>query len=181
MKFSGLLVGTATALAGTSIAHPTAPAPAPAAGAVDHAPAHNTSDYVRLALDEPLNWLPGARLFPGAVIAAYHADLAAYDAESWAQSVLERCASYEACTSTASYSGEFSFFSLVVTRIVNSEQWGGANERVLVCVCVLAINSGSTGGRYWFGTVFRGGPTTEADYVRSEGVEHSIVYTIKGQ
>ncbi|KAH8884375.1 hypothetical protein GQ53DRAFT_880134 [Thozetella sp. PMI_491] len=41
-----------------------------------------------------------------------------------------------------------------------------------------ATNSGSTGGRYWFGYVYRGGPTTIADYVRDEGVTDSVAYTI---
>lgn len=47
---------------------------------------------------------------------------------------------------------------------------------------LLAINSGSTGGRYWFGHVFRGGATTVANYERdeeeSDGVTDAIAYTI---
>ncbi|GJC82521.1 hypothetical protein ColLi_05359 [Colletotrichum liriopes] len=45
-----------------------------------------------------------------------------------------------------------------------------------------AINSGSTGGRYWFGFAFRGGATTVADYERDEevgtAVADSKAYTI---
>ncbi|KAK1961962.1 hypothetical protein LY78DRAFT_587599 [Colletotrichum sublineola] len=44
------------------------------------------------------------------------------------------------------------------------------------------INSGSTGGRYWFGYVFRGGATTVANYERDDEAEDaigdSIAYTI---
>ncbi|KAL8383249.1 hypothetical protein RB595_006819 [Gaeumannomyces hyphopodioides] len=44
-------------------------------------------------------------------------------------------------------------------------------------------NSGSTGGRYWFGEVYRGGPTTAADYERvpdaAFGITNSQMYTIK--
>lgn len=42
----------------------------------------------------------------------------------------------------------------------------------------LAINSGTPKDRYWFGYVFRGGPTTQSDYVRVEGVQDSVAYTI---
>ncbi|KAK1596070.1 uncharacterized protein LY79DRAFT_667560 [Colletotrichum navitas] len=44
------------------------------------------------------------------------------------------------------------------------------------------INSGSTGGRYWFGYVFRGGATTLDDYDRDDEAEDaigdSVAYTI---
>lgn len=54
--------------------------------------------------------------------------------------------------------------------------------RLRVTYCCLANNVGSTGGRYWFGYVFRGGPTTPNDYVRDSDeeaeVEDSAVYTI---
>ncbi|KAK8051459.1 hypothetical protein PG993_002844 [Apiospora rasikravindrae] len=50
------------------------------------------------------------------------------------------------------------------------------------CISYSAINSGSTGGRYWFGEVYRGGATTPAQYERetdpSLGVTNSIAYTI---
>ncbi|KAK2603271.1 hypothetical protein N8I77_009742 [Diaporthe amygdali] len=43
-------------------------------------------------------------------------------------------------------------------------------------------NSGSTGGRYWFGYVYRGGATDESFYVRDEdaasNVTDSVAYTI---
>ncbi|KAH9903694.1 hypothetical protein F4778DRAFT_781079 [Xylariomycetidae sp. FL2044] len=45
-----------------------------------------------------------------------------------------------------------------------------------------AINSGSTGGRFWFGYAFWGGPTTVEDYRRDNSSESqvtdSIAYTI---
>lgn len=41
-----------------------------------------------------------------------------------------------------------------------------------------ATNSGSTGGRFWFGYVYRGGATDESFYVRSEGVTDAFAYTI---
>ncbi|KJX97050.1 hypothetical protein TI39_contig572g00008 [Zymoseptoria brevis] len=41
-----------------------------------------------------------------------------------------------------------------------------------------AINSGTPKDRYWFGYCFRGGRTTVADYVLTDGVQDSIVYTI---
>jgi len=41
-----------------------------------------------------------------------------------------------------------------------------------------ATNSGSTGGRYWFGYVFRGGPTSQKNYAREDGVTDSIAFTI---
>ncbi|KAM4065053.1 hypothetical protein HRG_004606 [Hirsutella rhossiliensis] len=41
-----------------------------------------------------------------------------------------------------------------------------------------AINSGTPKDRYWFGYVFRGGPTTQSDYNRVEGVQGSVAYTI---
>ncbi|EFQ33362.1 hypothetical protein CGRA01v4_00935 [Colletotrichum graminicola] len=44
------------------------------------------------------------------------------------------------------------------------------------------INSGSTGGRYWFGYVYRGGATTVDDYERDDaaedGIADSVAYTI---
>ncbi|KAK8128167.1 hypothetical protein PG984_009275 [Apiospora sp. TS-2023a] len=50
------------------------------------------------------------------------------------------------------------------------------------CISYSALNSGSTGGRYWFGEVYRGGATTPARYERetdaSLGVTDSIAYTI---
>ncbi|KYK57923.1 hypothetical protein DCS_04936 [Drechmeria coniospora] len=43
-----------------------------------------------------------------------------------------------------------------------------------------ADNSGDTGGRYWYGYVFRGGPTTPSNYRRSPrgNVSDSAAYTV---
>ncbi|PFH57842.1 hypothetical protein XA68_14495 [Ophiocordyceps unilateralis] len=41
-----------------------------------------------------------------------------------------------------------------------------------------AINSGTPKYRAWFGYVFRGGITTPADYVESEGVQDTVVYVV---
>ncbi|KAK8105825.1 uncharacterized protein PG998_003703 [Apiospora kogelbergensis] len=50
------------------------------------------------------------------------------------------------------------------------------------CISYSGINSGSTGGRYWFGEVYRGGATTPAQYERetdaSLGITNSIAYTV---
>ncbi|KZL78849.1 hypothetical protein CI238_12822 [Colletotrichum incanum] len=116
---------------------------------VSAAPLEPRSSFVQVTLPAPQNWVAGGSLFPGQVIAAYHAELKDYSADTWSAYVLEKCKGYTACTSSMSYS---------------------------------AINSGSTGGRYWFGYVFRGGATTVADYERDEEVENavadSIAYTI---
>ncbi|OAA43621.1 hypothetical protein NOR_04196 [Metarhizium rileyi] len=39
-----------------------------------------------------------------------------------------------------------------------------------------AINSGTPKYRAWFGYLFRGGQTAEADYERAAGVEDSVIY-----
>ncbi|UNI23291.1 hypothetical protein JDV02_009121 [Purpureocillium takamizusanense] len=41
-----------------------------------------------------------------------------------------------------------------------------------------AINSGTPKTRFWFGYVFRGGPTTQANYERRAGVLGSVAYSI---
>jgi hypothetical protein len=46
-----------------------------------------------------------------------------------------------------------------------------------VDVCCAGINSGDTGGWYWFGMVFSGDPTTDADYVRENRAHGSIAFT----
>ncbi|EHA57544.1 hypothetical protein MGG_10542 [Pyricularia oryzae 70-15] len=106
---------------------------------------------VKVNLPAPDNWLTGSRLFPANIIASYNAELKDYaTADAWNAFVLDKCQSFTACTSTASYQ---------------------------------AINSGSTGGRYWFGEVYRGGATTPADYERvpdaAFGVTNSQMYTIQ--
>ncbi|WQF90297.1 hypothetical protein CDEST_15311 [Colletotrichum destructivum] len=120
-----------------------------ASAGVSAAPLEPRSSFVQVPLPAPQNWAAGGSLFPGQIIAAYHADAKDYTADTWSAYVLEKCKGYTACTSSLSYS---------------------------------AINSGSTGGRFWFGFVFRGGATTVADYERVEeaesGVTDSIAYTI---
>ncbi|KAK6824124.1 hypothetical protein RU639_005269 [Aspergillus parasiticus] len=104
---------------------------------------------VRLPLPPPDNWVAGPHLFPGKVIAGYHANLDEHDAKGWHEYINQKCEKFHACTSTVSFSTN---------------------------------NFGSTGGRYCFGYVFRGGPTTPEDYVRDSDekaeVEDSAVYTI---
>ncbi|GKT49951.1 uncharacterized protein ColSpa_10132 [Colletotrichum spaethianum] len=116
---------------------------------VSAAPLEPRSSFVEVSLPAPHNWVPGGSLFPSQVIAAYHGDLGNYTAATWSAYVLEKCKSYTACTSSATYSG---------------------------------INSGSTGGRYWFGFVFRGGATTVANYERDEDAANAVAdskaYTI---
>ncbi|PVH93594.1 hypothetical protein DM02DRAFT_603748 [Periconia macrospinosa] len=71
----------------------------------------------------------------------------------------------------------------------NAASWGAhvlaACESFTACTSALAFqatNSGSTGGRFWFGYVFRGGPTNESFYERdddpSSGVTNSAAWTI---
>ena len=61
--------------------------------------------FERVPLTEPLNWIAGRSLFPGRVIAGYHAEVSDYDATSWAEKVLGDCKNYTACTSSLSYQG----------------------------------------------------------------------------
>ncbi|KAI1075667.1 hypothetical protein F5B20DRAFT_594806 [Whalleya microplaca] len=49
------------------------------------------------------------------------------------------------------------------------------------CISNQATNSGSTGGRFWFGYSFSGGATSPADYKRNPDVTDSIAYTISGE
>ncbi|GAB1198174.1 hypothetical protein APSETT444_007482 [Aspergillus pseudonomiae] len=104
---------------------------------------------VRVPLPPPDNWVAGPRLFPGEVIAGYHASIFEHDAKGWREYINEKCEEFHECTSTISLS---------------------------------ANNVGSTGGRYWFGYVFRGRPTTPDDYVRDwtakAEVKDSAAYTI---
>lgn len=51
-----------------------------------------------------------------------------------------------------------------------------ANQPVVMALA--GISSGSPRTRHWFGYVFRGGATTQADYVRLEDVEKSVAYSI---
>ncbi|ROW15870.1 hypothetical protein VPNG_02639 [Cytospora leucostoma] len=58
-------------------------------------------------------------------------------------------------------------------------------ESYTACTSAVAYqgtNSGSTGGRYWYGYVFRGGATNESFYVRdtetSSDVTDSVAWTI---
>ncbi|CAH0025351.1 unnamed protein product [Clonostachys rhizophaga] len=108
----------------------------------------NTHTYVKVTLEEPLNWIAGARLFPSNVIAGYNGDLCDYTAEAWEKFVQDKCKTFAECTSSLSFSG---------------------------------ISSGSPRTRTWFGYVFRGGATTQVDYVRLQDVEKSVAYSIPKQ
>jgi hypothetical protein len=41
-----------------------------------------------------------------------------------------------------------------------------------------AENSGDTGGRFWFGYIFSGGPTNESFYERADGVTDSAAWNV---
>ncbi|KJZ73897.1 hypothetical protein HIM_06790 [Hirsutella minnesotensis 3608] len=62
------------------------------------------AEYVPVALEEPLDWSAGSRLFPGNVIAGYNAELNKYTKETWAAYMLNQCKLYSACDSSLSYS-----------------------------------------------------------------------------
>lgn len=143
---------------------------------------------VKVNLPAPDNWLTGSRLFPANIIASYNAELKDYaTADAWNAFVLDKCQSFTACTSTASYQGRFFFFfffffchSVVYWPSKNHHEHDTLTNCESRCT---AINSGSTGGRYWFGEVYRGGATTPADYERvpdaAFGVTNSQMYTIQ--
>lgn len=63
------------------------------------------ADFKQLGLEKPLNWVAGPRLFPGNVIAGFNAELPQYNAQGWADYVLDQCKQYSACTSTISFQG----------------------------------------------------------------------------
>ena len=119
------------------------------------------------------DYIAGDGLFPGRVIAGYHAPYYEYDADSWAKYVLKRTEAFEAGTSCVSYTGEF----CSLEDLMLEGNFGGT---VLTCdVTILAINSGDTGGRYWFGYSFRGGPADPTDFVHADpesGVKGSRAY-----
>lgn len=90
MQFSLLLASAVLAYA--------APAPAELPTAL--------SNFTQVPLTAPMSWTAGKSLFPGNVIAGENAEYNDYTAETWSQHVLEVCATYSACTSTLSFSGE---------------------------------------------------------------------------
>ncbi|CAG9946912.1 unnamed protein product [Clonostachys rosea f. rosea IK726] len=127
----------------------------------------NTNTYVQVLLEAPQNWVAGARLFPSNVIAGYNGDLCDYTAEDWAKFVQDKCKTFAECTSSLSFSG-MAFF------LIKDDP--PANQPVVMALA--GISSGSPRTRTWFGYVFRGGATTQADYVRLEDVEKSVAYSI---
>ncbi|KAF2480206.1 hypothetical protein BDY17DRAFT_256158 [Neohortaea acidophila] len=67
----------------------------------------------------------------------------------------------------------------------DQESWGqhvlSECEKEPACTSSLgfaAVNSGSTGGKFWFGYTFRGGPTTTANYTESAAASDATAYTI---
>lgn len=62
------------------------------------------SNFERLDLEEPLNWVPAQH---NQVRDMYKASLDKYDADSWARYVLEKCCEEATCTSIATHSSEF--------------------------------------------------------------------------
>lgn len=63
----------------------------------------DVDDFVRVKLDEPLNWTPSPDLIRTHGIGSVTEDEALYDAESFARYTLAYCARFTGCTSTASY------------------------------------------------------------------------------
>ncbi|KAJ0160333.1 hypothetical protein CTA2_8148 [Colletotrichum tanaceti] len=76
-----------------------------ASAGVSAAPLEARSSFVEVPLPAPQNWSAGGSLFPGQLIAAYHADAKDYTANTWSAYVLEKCKGFTACTSSLSYSG----------------------------------------------------------------------------
>ncbi|CAH0058451.1 unnamed protein product [Clonostachys solani] len=107
-----------------------------------------TATFVKVTLEEPQNWIAGPSLFPSNVLAGYSGDFCDYTADTWAQFVLDKCKTFDACTSALAFS---------------------------------ALNSGSPRTRGWFGYAFKGGATTQADYIRAEDVEKSVAYSVVKQ
>jgi len=62
------------------------------------------SNFERLDLEEPLNWVPAQH---NQVRDMYKASLDKYDADSWARYVLEKCCEEATCTSIATHTSEF--------------------------------------------------------------------------
>lgn len=73
------------------------------------APLVAASDFVRVDLCPPLNWMPGSYLFPGRIYAGYHSDdtleNSSYTIDTWAEYILIQCAESPGCTSTVSFQG----------------------------------------------------------------------------
>ncbi|KAK8090687.1 hypothetical protein PG994_000192 [Apiospora phragmitis] len=154
------------------------------------------ASFARVSLPAPANWMTDSSLYPSNIIAAYSAETAQYaSAESWAAYILAKCQGYRDCTSCISYSGKQgisedpphcqssslgSGAGKVPSAEVRSDRTNKSADTSLSTR--IGINSGSTGGRYWFGEVYRGGATTPARYERetdpSLGITDSIAYTI---
>ncbi|KAK1758800.1 hypothetical protein QBC47DRAFT_409635 [Echria macrotheca] len=111
-------------------------------------PESDDRTFEKLDLPAPLNWSAGKSLFPGRVISGFHGDLDQYDAEGWAQHVLEQCKdpTNSGCTTGLGF------------QATNS----GDEPKT----------------RFWFGYLFGGVPATVKDFERSEDVSDAVVYTI---
>ncbi|KAI8803278.1 hypothetical protein BJ742DRAFT_777448 [Cladochytrium replicatum] len=104
--------------------------------------------FVKVPLEEPLNWLAGKKLFPRHMMMGCHAELQEYDVDGFIAFMAEKVRSLSGCT------------SFIVSQ---------------------GNNSGDTGGRYWFGNAFGGGPTDQSWYEREERlqVSHSVAYSVE--
>lgn len=131
-----------------------------------HSTITTAASFKPVELDEPLNWTADDYLFPGNVIAGYNANLTEYNATTWGTHVLAACMSFTACTSALAFEGMMKPREQHVTK---------SNEDT-------ANNSGDTGGRFWFGYAFRGGPTDQSFYEREDDphfdVKNSAAWTI---
>ncbi|KAF3771366.1 hypothetical protein M406DRAFT_246138 [Cryphonectria parasitica EP155] len=93
-------------------------------------------NFTSVDLEPPLDWVVGSYLWPTEIIAGYNALV---DDTDWTDATWDAYVLAECETYTA---------------CTSSISWQGTN-------------SGSDGGsRYWYGYVFRGGPTNESFYVR---------------
>lgn len=129
-----------------------------------------SNGFDRVDLPPPENWVAGPRLFPRNVIAGYNSDYGKYDSDSWADYVLDKCHEFDDCTSTLTFSGEKSRRTKVKEYVTDLYS---------------AINSGSPKDRFWFGYVFRGGPTSQNDYQRDwnpiTSVKDSVAFTTEDE
>ncbi|KAK7444348.1 hypothetical protein VKT23_015360 [Stygiomarasmius scandens] len=105
------------------------------------------------------NFIAGPTLFPGQVIAGYNAPDNAYTAETWTKYVLDKAQSFDAARSCCSFS------CTTYYEVQPQESF------------MTAINSGSTGGRFWFGYGFRA-PATADDFQHANETHSARAFSV---